>query len=64
MKKSTIVFKSSPCDNQADAVKDCLNQFNSYFAENACTNPNLKLECEVVHSNGFKIVAQLIVSYV
>ena len=59
------IFQSSPCNNQVDAVKDCLSKFNNYFAEGTCTNPQLKLECEVVHeNNAFKIVAQLIVNYV
>jgi len=59
------IFKSNPCDNQVDAVRDCLNKFNSYFAEETCTNPHLELKCEVVHENNcFKIVAQLIVNYV
>lgn len=59
------IFQSSLCDNQVDAVRDCLNQFNSYFADKTCTIPRLELECEVVHSdNSFKIVTQLIVNYV
>lgn len=59
------IFQSKPCNNQVDAVKDCIEKFNSYFADKVCTLPHLELKCEVVHSdNSFKIVAQLIVNYV